>query len=43
MGLVDQMEPSPIGSSGSGKILHAVNGPLLFRGIGDGARLLHGP
>lgn len=41
IGLVDQMKPSPIATSGSGHIVHAVNGPLLLRGIVDGDRLLH--
>ena len=41
IGMVDKMEPSTIGTSGSGRVVHAVNGPLLLRGIMDGVRLLH--
>ncbi len=41
IGMVDKMEPSTIGTSGSARVVHAVNGPLLLRGIMDGVRLLH--
>ena len=35
IGMVDQMKPTVVGTSGSGKTMHAVNGPLLLRGIVD--------
>ena len=41
IGLVDQLGPVPVAGGGVGTALHGRFGPLEFRGIGDGTRLVH--
>ncbi|MGS0688117.1 hypothetical protein ACVBEQ_23665 [Nakamurella sp. GG22] len=38
---MEKMKPSATATSGVGRIVEAVNGPLMLRGIDDSARLLH--